>query len=225
MPNLKGLSLGRFKGKWRERLRNLFKPQTTTGSLGNNAVDDALKSKAKHSCSGRFQGNWCACLRGLFDPETGLDFRDKKILDIGCSIGIIAYEISKRNPRRIQGIDGHAPSIEVAKRIFNAVDIPSRFDVVDLRDPKAVREVITDQQDIVLLLGVDHHVRSWDHDSEADVLLRFLAEMCRSTILFRGPPDSEERVGRTLSEGGFEVGYRADGELPIPPLVKFNRVE
>ena len=54
-----------------------------------------------------FTGDWAHRFQGLFD--CGVVFSGKSILDAGCNVGIIAYEVAKLGPASIHGIDRFSP--------------------------------------------------------------------------------------------------------------------
>src|SRR4029079_18818030 len=62
----------------------------------------------------------------------GIDYAVKTVLDAGCNVGILAYEISKRGPAFIHALDGSPQMLAAAKLIFRSVDTPHRLDLVDL---------------------------------------------------------------------------------------------
>jgi len=51
----------------------------------------------------------------------GIDYRDKVILDAGCNLGILGYEISKQKPAFYHGIDVDRAALNVARGIFSGV--------------------------------------------------------------------------------------------------------
>jgi 2-polyprenyl-3-methyl-5-hydroxy-6-metoxy-1,4-benzoquinol methylase len=63
-----------------------------------------------------YGGSWRDRLTDLFN--CGFDFAGKTILDAGCGVGVIAYEISKRGPTFIHGVGAFPPAIAVARAIF-----------------------------------------------------------------------------------------------------------
>ena len=99
-----------------------------------------------------YNGTISERLSGIFDVD--LDYAGKSILDVGCNIGIIGYEISKSRPKLIHGIDSYRPAIDTARRIFMGVDTESAFHAVDLANDRALHRVLEPQYDIVLLLAV-----------------------------------------------------------------------
>lgn len=79
----------------------------------------------------KFAGNWEERLSGVFC----VNYANKSVLDVGCNIGIVACEISKRSPASIRGCDIHTRSIEAAKAIFVGSPVPSRFEALDVLCP------------------------------------------------------------------------------------------
>lgn len=71
----------------------------------------------------RFIGNWDFRLRPLL--ECNIDFKGKSILDAGCNVGVIDYEISKFGPSFIHGIDNYRAGIYAARNIFAGVEVPA----------------------------------------------------------------------------------------------------
>ena len=51
----------------------------------------------------RFIGNWEYRLQRIFG--CGVSYSGKRVLDAGCNVGILAYEIGKKRPALINGID------------------------------------------------------------------------------------------------------------------------
>ena len=130
-----------------------------------------------------FSGTLHSRSDGLF--EHGIDFKDKSVLDVGCNIGIVAYEIAKRSPSLIHGFDSHRRSIEIAQVIFHRIPAESRFWVLDLGHLE--KRALSRRYDIVLLLAIDHHVRRQVGDERADDVLADLCGACSQTVMFRGP--------------------------------------
>lgn len=156
----------------------------------------------------KFSGNWPQRLEGLFD--CGVDFSGKSILDVGCNIGIIAYEISKQKPRSIHGVDSYRAAIRIAKCIFGAVPVESQFQVLNLLKDKDLRRTLRPLYDIVLMLAVYHHIREADPIEARRVVLT-LAERCSDTLIVRNPPrtrvnyDCDTEISEILKEAGFTL--------------------
>ena len=49
-----------------------------------------------------------------------IDYAGKTVLDAGCNVGILAYEIAKLGPSFIHAIDGSRPVLNAARLIFRS---------------------------------------------------------------------------------------------------------
>lgn len=170
--------------------------------------------------AGTFTGTWDDRMSGLF--ECGVEYAGKSVLDIGSNLGMIAYEIAKKGPSRITGADVHAASVQISQRIFEAVQVPSAFSVVDLGDSQALRDTVTGKFDIVLYLAVDQHVRR-QIGAKADDVARHLFDSCTEALLFRAPEKSTDRVRAIAAECGFAQTWEQADSDPIRPLMVFRR--
>lgn len=170
--------------------------------------------------AGRIAGTWSERLHGIF--ECGLDFRDKAILDVGCNMGIIGYEISKCSPSFYHGVDVHEPSIDICKRLFSAISTNSRFNVLDLANLGNLRSEIEDTYDIVLYLAVDQHLRVQNAQA-ADAVAEYLLMHCSESLLFRGPPESTARFDVIAHQNGFAVSYLSEKVGVVNPLIRYDR--
>ena len=115
-------------------------------ATGQNGIplDEQLGQAATHDTGGtpmrirlplarmekRFTGEWSDRLNGLF--SCGVDFAGRSILDLGCNMGIVAYEIAKHGPVSIHGVDQNRQHIQIARSIFQAVPVESRFDCMSI---------------------------------------------------------------------------------------------
>jgi len=203
------------------RLKIIGRQVFPSGKAQVNVVGDRL-SKGDVSAAGAFSGTWQDRLSGIADADCA--FRDKTILDVGCSLGVIDYEISKYAPKLVHGCDIHEASVEVARSIFLAVDVESNFWTLDLRDGDALRQTVNRDYDIILCLAVDQHVRKQIGD-RADDVMQYLLSRCTSTLLFRGTPNSESAVLDLARNNGFEETYRGHASGSIAPLIRFDRTK
>jgi SAM-dependent methyltransferase len=87
-----------------------------------------------------------------------VDYTGKTVLDAGCNVGILAYEITKLGPSFIHAIDGSRPMLNAARLILRSVETPHRLDLVNLADDERLRTVLEPSYDIVQLLAVYQHV-------------------------------------------------------------------
>jgi 2-polyprenyl-3-methyl-5-hydroxy-6-metoxy-1,4-benzoquinol methylase len=167
----------------------------------------------------RFMGNWDYRLAGVFDCE--VDYSGKTILDAGCNVGIIDYEIAKRLPAFIHGIDVYRGGILAARHIFQGVDVPSRFDVADLTNDRKLRGLLRPSYDIVIMMAVWQHIRKERGQALADRVIATLTERCTGIFIAKTKDDTlaNEFVAVMLRHG-FRVAYDRD---PIRRLFTFVR--
>jgi SAM-dependent methyltransferase len=94
------------------------------------------------------------------------DFRNKSILDIGCSLGAVGAECINRGASKYIGLEYHAPAVEVASKFFKEKKISHIGEVLqfDVNDGlESCRELIGDYKyDYVFALSIIKHVDSGD---------------------------------------------------------------
>ena len=144
---------------------------------------------------------WRQRLEDLLACE--VDYRGKTVLDAGCNVGILAYEIAKLGPSFIHAIDGSQPELDAARVILRSVEIPTRVDLVDLADDARLRAILDPGYDIVQLLAVYQHVQRGRGDAAARRMLATLAEHCRDTFIVATQPDYLPAIIDTLVRFGL----------------------
>lgn len=85
----------------------------------------------------------------LFNPK------GMTVLDMGCHRGHIAYEMARRGAALVHGFDIRPKHVEFARKMLEGVPTPHKFFVADADKWQPKREY-----DIVLCLGVVHHMKS-----------------------------------------------------------------
>jgi 2-polyprenyl-3-methyl-5-hydroxy-6-metoxy-1,4-benzoquinol methylase len=135
----------------------------------------------------------------------GIDYAGKTVLDAGCNIGILAYEIAKRGPAFIHLIDGSREMLDAARLIFRSVDTPHRLDLVDLANDRRLRKVLRPSYDIVQLLAVYQHVARARGDRAARLMLATLAEHCSETFVAASNPAYLPAITETLTASGLRL--------------------
>lgn len=123
--------------------------------------------------------------------------KDDRVLDIGCGIGALAYDIAERTGAYVLGIDVNAESIAVANQRFAHPNVS-----YEVRD--AVRDVSGRQFDVVVLSNVLEHV-----DERVDFLRRVVDAVRPVRFLLRVP--LFERDWRVPLKKELGVDYRLDG--------------
>ncbi|MEW9837734.1 hypothetical protein [Mesorhizobium marinum] len=165
-----------------------------------------------------FTGNWDWRLTGIFDCN--VDYSGKTILDAGCNIGLIDYEISKRSPAFIHGIDSYRAGISAARHIFQGVDVPSRFDVADLGNDRRLRKLLLPSYDIVLFMSVWHQVKQNRGSRISDRLVATLTEHCSGVVVAKNPERFSSSFKQVMHDHGFRIAYDGD---PLGRLFTYVR--
>lgn len=148
-----------------------------------------------------FVGDWNHRIGDLFN--CGVEFRGRTVLDAGCNMGLLAYEIAKHEPKFIQGIDHGKDYVRVARMIFLGVDIESRFDQVDMTRDRALTAVLLPDYDVVIFLAVYPHIRKARGVEAAERTLRTLLSRCREDFVIRVPQAELPEVEMILTDEGF----------------------
>jgi len=125
----------------------------------------------------RFAGN-------LFDRFIGLDFLLEKcshctILDIGSNEGLVSYEFARHGSKIIHGLEKSMSMVLFSKRLFRDLPVESEFYQADLSISgnefiKKHQSVLLDEYDIVLFLGVYHHLKNQMKENDLHELVEVL---------------------------------------------------
>jgi 2-polyprenyl-3-methyl-5-hydroxy-6-metoxy-1,4-benzoquinol methylase len=134
-----------------------------------------------------------------------IDYAGKTVLDAGCNVGILAYEIAKLGPSFIHAIDGSRPVLNAARLIFRSVEAPHRLDLVNLADDQRLRAVLEPGYDIVQLLAVYQHVERARGEMGARRMLATLAERSKETFIVASNPHYLPAVNEVLSATGLNL--------------------
>ena len=168
------------------------------------SVENATRNEVQPQIVGTRVGRpWRQRLEDLLACE--VDYRGKTVLDAGCNIGILAYEIAKLGPSFVHAIDGSQPELDAARVILRSVEIPTRVDLADLADDAQLRAVLDPAYDIVQLLAVYQHVHKARGDAAARRMLATLAERCRDAFIVATQPDYLPAIIDALSASGFRL--------------------
>ena len=129
------------------------------------------------------RGSWEDRLADLFD--CGVDFRGKTVLDAGCFMGVLDYELDKRHPAFIHGIDSSRRTLDIARSIFRYSTTPHRFDRIDLTRTAKLEAMLQPSYDIVLFMSVYMHIVKRRGREAGDTVARTLARRCKSDFITR----------------------------------------
>jgi 2-polyprenyl-3-methyl-5-hydroxy-6-metoxy-1,4-benzoquinol methylase len=134
-----------------------------------------------------------------------IDYAGKTVLDAGCNVGILAYEIAKLGPSFIHAIDGSRPLLNAARLIFRSVETPHRLDLVNLADDQWLRAALDRSYDLVQLLTVYQHVDRACGGHAARRMLATLAERCGKLFVVASQPDYLAAIIEVLSAEGLSL--------------------
>jgi hypothetical protein len=153
-----------------------------------------------------FRGTWRERIGDLFD--CGVDFRNRTILDVGCNMGIIAYEIAKREPQSIHGVDIDKNYTRVARMIFHGIPLESRFDRLDLTRSRDVARVLKPSYDIVVFLAVYRHLRKAKGQTVALGATEQLFSRCGETFILRTRSSLVPEIEKVASRFGLSLVFK-----------------
>ncbi len=154
----------------------------------------------------------------------GVDYAGRSVLDAGCNVGILAYEISKLGPSYMHLLDGSREMLDAARLIFRAVEIPHRLDLVDLTDDRRLRALLEPSYDIVQLLAVYQHLDRVRGDRAARRVVAALAEHCRETFIAASQPAYLPAMTETLTGAGFTLEREAKSPARSVTHLVFRRI-
>jgi len=145
----------------------------------------------------------------LLEPER---CRGARVLDLGCAEGLIALELARRGAACVHGFDLQEVSIAHARRLFAEVECPHVFRQADLAGgtfERAHADVLLPRYDVILFLGVYHHVVRQGGAVRADRLLAGLAERCAGVLAIRTKAAIPEAL---LEARGLRRAWSHDGD-------------
>ena len=162
----------------------------------------------------QFKGTWEDRLEHLFDCE--VEWSGKSVLDVGCNMGVVGYEVSKRGIASYHGIDVLPGHLDVARGIFMGVPIPS---VIESLHMPTATDRLQPHYDVVLYLAVHQHIRKNQSDEAARKTATDLFRRC-DTLIFRGP--DIEAITEIAWREGFNIEH-AFRQQRLFPLIAFTR--
>lgn len=154
--------------------------------------------------------------------------RGARILDIGCHKGIVAYEFAKAGAHLILGFDHSSAAVDVATELHSEFAEPHQFEVLDLRGGSAALDGVlakhTQQDfDIVLYLGIQHHLERQMPLADLDALVLSLAARATAFFAVRTPSENMPRVDALLHKAGFALKVASDLNGNVAPLHIYAR--
>jgi 2-polyprenyl-3-methyl-5-hydroxy-6-metoxy-1,4-benzoquinol methylase len=150
----------------------------------------------------------------------------KTILDIGCNRGLISFEFARNGAALVHGCDHYRRGIRTARDIFEEVPTKSRFEIIDLsRGQEAIARAFGDDYlptyDVVLYLGVHHHLRRSMSEESLGELVKHLAGRTGSTLIAR--TSALDHLSVVLRSTGLSM-HSLNNDLPVvAPLSVWSR--
>ena len=128
--------------------------------------------------------------------------KNATILDIGCAEGILGRYLLQRGAQLVHGVDISNDRILAAKaRFINDPMFMVCFDVSNFEKFESL-DFILDSYDIVLFLGVYHHIM----EKVRDVVLSGLLKKCSKYFAFRTsiPEPGKKWANAIIEKAGFK---------------------
>jgi len=167
----------------------------------------------------------------IFDRVEGMDYllnncKGASILDIGSCDGLVAYEFAKRGAYLIHGFDRNISDVAFAIRLFRGVPIKSTFIHTNValgpeRFIEKYESVLRDSYDIVLFLGIYHHLKRQMKPDRLSDLLGFLLRRTQSLFAIR--TDLVVECEEQICSSGFKLVYETEGSSKVGKLCVYQR--
>lgn len=128
------------------------------GELATSPPPDLKFYHTVEYAPGRWTSGWTVVVpivNMILDVMRGLDFRGKRVLDVGCRDGALAFEAERLGASEVLGVDFDLPADTIAF-LKGALRSQARFEERSLYDLKPQTHGVFD---VVLLPGVVYHLR------------------------------------------------------------------
>lgn len=213
-------------GERRERLgwiTSVMETFTRTKSVVLHLYGRAFLKGVKHTNIAGSIFDRFADLTQLLD-----ECADKTVLDIGASEGLVTYEFAKKGASVLHGLERDKERVWIAQRIFRDVSSTSGFWSVDLCEgvnaiESGVGEHLLSEYDIVLFLGVYHHIKDRMSVENLDELIDWLAAKTGTHLAVRSNHAAE--LVDMFKMRGLELVHSPDiaGSKGIGKLYLYRR--
>jgi len=116
-------------------------------------------------------------------------FKDKSVLDIGCSMGVVCIDAIRQGAKRAVGFDFKKGTIKVAKEYCKENDINVELYVFDIKDGLLkLKKIIGEEKfDIVFSLSVIRHIKGYENN-----LWDIINYYCDGICYFEGHPNNNK---------------------------------
>ena len=158
------------------------------GTKRNKGINTYRENISKGLLKSVYSGN-------IIDRFRGLEFilpycNGCSVLDIGSCEGLISYEFARNGASLIHGFDLDPSRIEFSNQLFRNVPVESKFIQADLAVDvesfeKKYGHIVLNQYDVVLYLGVYHHLKRQMPIRRLHDFLRYLLSKTRKWFVVR----------------------------------------
>ncbi|HAV77201.1 MAG TPA: hypothetical protein DCX53_07595 [Anaerolineae bacterium] len=168
----------------------------------------------------------------IFERIDGLEFllnncKGASILDVGCAEGLISYEFAKNGAKLIHGFEIDRRRVEFAKLLFQEVPIEHNFVAANIavdfnKFQKQHSHFLLDKYDIVLYLGVYHHLIK---QNSVEVVQGFISAMLSRTInYFAVRTNKLLEFEYLILSNGFELVFEKPAAATVGQLKIYKRI-
>jgi len=142
-----------------------------------------------------------------------IDFKDQKVLDIGCFHGFFSFKIEQAGAKEIDGVEKSDEAILTARKLSWLKKSKACFYKGDIVNFKT--QNIQNHYDIVLVLNMLHHV------SDIPKALKNVFSM-GNLIVFEIPVEQEKIISKYAKDFGFKLNKKINSHRETREMVLFK---
>lgn len=173
-----------------------------------NAYRDRIAASAPANIIAGDYADRLAGLERLLALSAGLS-----VYDVGCHVGVILEAFGRAGAAPLAGCDIHHASLKEAR---------ARLPDADIREHDLVLGSPDFSADIVLYLGVHHHLAEQVGFERATETALAIAGKARQMVALRSPPVVLEPLAQRMMSSGFVELYTDDSNPKVSPLRVFR---
>ena len=150
------------------------------------------------------------------------DFRNKKVIDLGCQNGFFSFKVKESGARLVHAVDKSKESVNTAMEIAMVKGLPIKFWVMEL-----ISEEFKEKYDCALLLNVIHHFK------EPIKMCEKVFKICNTLILeiminqtkVEYSIIDKDELCKAADEHGFMLKHDVDSVRDGRRILLFERIE
>ena len=157
----------------------------------------------------------------IFERFYGLDevltySLGKSVLDVGASDGLVAYEFARYGASHLDLIEKDEDRVAFSKRLFRDVPTKTTHVSLDILNIKLLKKELLDGYDIVLFLGVYHHLVQQTEKEKVCDLISLLIDKTKKYFVVRTPKIDEvaDIIGKRLKMS-LRMSHNNIGDIAI----------